>query len=218
MPNQLRNALKYVAFFCNDNLSCPPDVHNTANLNQAVSNAAAMLRKCPAGDQAEELCSKWAKVCEWEDEIDTLEFIHEDTGPALKSWTSCMSDLHDSALAFVASELVAAAEGRKFDTSASPDSSPMPVDNPGKLVIINDPRKPCIEWQGKQHHSFPDGTCEAFQKMLDAKGKPVGIGSSKPLRKPSDWYKLLPKALKEIVNKDGNKGYFLTINFPPDSI
>jgi hypothetical protein len=87
-----------------------------------------------------------------------------------------------------------------------------------QLKIYNDGKKPYIEWQRKQYHGLPTGTCEAFQKMYDAKGEAVGIGSGEPLRKPSEWYDNLPEPLQNIVAKgNGKSGYRLTIFSPPTS-
>jgi hypothetical protein len=125
------------------------------------------------------------------------------------------TDLHTAVF-----QLYKFARGHRVEIEAGlvgPDPEPQisvqpPIGNlPEQLIICDDAKKPYIEWQGKEFHGLPSGTAEAFQKMKDAHGKPVGIGGGEPLRKPSDWYKSLPKELQEIVASDGNKGYYLTI-------
>ena len=73
-----------------------------------------------------------------------------------------------------------------------------------------------IEWPpGGKQYQVPHAWAETFQKLIDAKGLPVGIGCGKPLRKPADDLVALKAAAPElaaiIAKGKGNSGYRLTI-------
>jgi hypothetical protein len=83
----------------------------------------------------------------------------------------------------------------------------------GELPVIRrTPKAIIIEWK-KNRQSVSDGTADAYEAMIKAKGQPVGIG--KYVRKPNEWLETQKEAFPELASiverADGNKGYRVTI-------
>jgi hypothetical protein len=76
-------------------------------------------------------------------------------------------------------------------------------------IIYSDAKSAAIELAGTRH-PCSHNVADAFCAMVNAKGRPVGIG--KILRdKPARVIKKLPDPLRRIVKCEGNKGYRLII-------
>jgi hypothetical protein len=97
------------------------------------------------------------------------------------------------------------------DSAASEvDIGHVRTDPPTRVPLVYiDPQRAWITHKGTKH-PVPHSVAEAFQRMIDAKGQPIGIGDI--LReKPSRAIRKLPQELRAIVSQVGNKGYRVTV-------
>jgi hypothetical protein len=79
---------------------------------------------------------------------------------------------------------------------------------PNLPSVIKSPNRNYIEWQGTRHPVSP-GWADAFEAMIAAKGRPVGLSNF--VRKPCEDLKELDPELQALISSAGNKGYFLNL-------
>lgn len=105
----------------------------------------------------------------------------------------------------------ASTDGSNGEISAP---SGVPKDGKQDLAVEIAATTAQVTYLGKSHN-VTLAWAQAFEKMLGAKGLPVGIGGGDPLRKPVDdlkWLKVNAPELYYLVAKGpGNSGYRLTI-------
>jgi hypothetical protein len=95
---------RILVFLCDDMLAKPAsNVHDTANLGQAIESVAARLDQLASTGKATELREKWANAGEWEDVIEVFECFrrHDECDSAWRSWQEHMTDLRDFAVGLI---------------------------------------------------------------------------------------------------------------------
>jgi hypothetical protein len=88
---------------------------------------------------------------------------------------------------------------------------------PKQGVSVNRTLKQDFVKVGDTQYAVSGDWADAFAAIVEANGKPIGIkkraGGGGYIRQPSEDIKLLPQALQDTIERDGNKGWFLKPEF-----